>query len=79
MVRGSGVCELTNQSGLGIREGGLFKRPELKQSISNRAGRHCCSTGQYEKTDVGIIACKTFQVVMHNEILYVKISVLCLF
>ena len=40
-----------------LREGLVFrrrvlKRRELKQSLSDREGIHCCSTGQYEKTDV---------------------------
>ena len=31
---GSGVCVLTNQSGLVIQEGGALKRQELKHSVS---------------------------------------------
>ena len=32
---GSGVCVLTNQSRLGINEGGALKRQELKQNVSD--------------------------------------------
>ena len=32
----SGVCELTNQSRVGIQGAGLLKRQELKQRVSER-------------------------------------------
>ena len=34
---GSGMCELTNQSRMGIQEGGRLKRQELQQGVSDRA------------------------------------------
>ena len=48
LVAGSGVWELTNQSGLGVQEEGALKRQELKQSVSDREGRQSCCKGQYE-------------------------------
>ena len=40
---GSGVCELANQSRLGVQEGGFLKRKELKQSISDGGGIKNCN------------------------------------
>ena len=45
---GSGVCELTNQSRVGIQEGAL-NRQDMKQSVSDK--RQCCCTGLYEESN----------------------------
>ena len=33
-------------------KGGSLKRQEVKQSVSDRGGIQCCSTGPYERSDV---------------------------
>ena len=37
---------------LGILEEGALMRQELRQSLLDRGGIQCCSTGQYEKKKV---------------------------
>ena len=63
---GSGVCELTNQRRLGICDGRVLKRQELKHSVSDRGAIRRCSTGQYETTDVFFTILIVTQNIMMN-------------
>ena len=67
------MYELTNQ----IQRGAL-KRRKLIQSISDGGEQKCCSTWQFEKT-LSIKACKAIVVITQNEIMILKMSILCLF
>ena len=73
-----GVCVGTNQSRLSIQVGvgGLLKRQELKQSVSDRGGIECCSTGQLEIRRNR--ECKPILVVTQNKIVNMKMSRICL-
>ena len=57
-------AKLTNERRMGYSGGRALKRQELKQSISDRVGIQCCSTGQHKKSG--------------EKTMNLKISVICL-